>query len=171
MSTDPTPIVVSEDVVESFMPLGVTDPKRASKRLVYVKGQVIRQDDASAYDATHEGDEGYEPIKTQSLPTGFSGTIGRIIDLDALGAPTSSLPGSINAGDVAQDERAPEARGNSGAPALSDEEVSDLNSNKELDEAAAALDPPFDLPAGKITDRQEALAAEIARRADEGGAA
>lgn len=104
---DPTLVIVAEDVTETFMPLGVTDPKRASSRLVWPRGQVVRQGDIDAYSERNDGAK----VETADVPERTVLTLGRIVDLDAgkRRSAEESLPTAKTAiaGSVPQNPDAP----------------------------------------------------------------
>ena len=63
-----TLVMVTEETIEHRMPLGVTDPRRASKILVFNKGQIVSRSKVAAAEA-----RGVEVQFTEELPAGHPG--------------------------------------------------------------------------------------------------
>lgn len=105
---DPTLVIVAEDVTEKFMPLGVTDEKRASSRLVWPKGRVVTQGQVDAFKERNEGVD----VPLADAPKGVALVLGRFVDLDPRPAvDQSALPDAKTAvaGSVPQNPDAPGA--------------------------------------------------------------
>lgn len=119
---------------------------------------------SSSADPDNEGKvEGGEPAEGESDGVGNADPDGEGAGESGAAASAGETPNPDAASSSADPDNDGKVEG--GEPADDQVDVMSLKTHKDLDEAAAKLDPPFEFESGaKVAEKQAALVAEIERR-------